>query len=75
VSEKNDIFYDGALINLDDIRTTVATSLKVTPKLQIILNADQKTPYQMVVSILDKIRLGGCFDIVLEAEKASVHDS
>ena len=42
--------------------------LEKDPSLQIILKADIQTPYQLIIQALDAIRLGGCFDIVLETQ-------
>jgi len=52
-----------------DLRQKIADELDKNPKLQVLLHADRLTPYSMIVRVLDEVRLGGCFDVVLEARK------
>ena len=68
--DKNEVIYlDNSIIPFEMIQKTIFDLKKSTPTIQVIINADTKTPYEKVISILDQVRLGGCFDVVLEAKK------
>ena len=45
--------------------------LEKDPKTKVVLQADRLTPYSHVIRVLDKIRLGGGYDVVLEAKVQS----
>ena len=36
---------------------------------QIIISGHKSVPYETIIQTMDSIRLGGCFDLILEAEK------
>jgi len=36
---------------------------------QIIISGHKSVPYGTIIETMDNIRLGGCFDLILEAEK------
>ena len=56
-------------ISIEDVKARIQTRLLTEPTLQVRLNAHVDTPYQLVIQTMDQIRLGGCYDIVLEAKK------
>ena len=69
VNEQQQLFFNGEQITEDVLRYKVESLYQKTPDFQVIINADRLTPYSMIVRLLDEVRLGGCFDIVLEAKK------
>lgn len=52
---------------MQTLATDIALLVKADPKTHVIIHADQSVPYHIVVEVLDHVRLGGCFDVVLEA--------
>lgn len=69
IDEKQNVFIQDKKIEIADLKEIVKTLLKQNPDTQIILQADTNTPYQLIIKTLDSVRLGGCYDIVLEAKK------
>ena len=63
------IYLDNNAIPFEMIQKTIFNLKKNNASIQVILNADKQTPYNKIISVLDEIRLGGCFDVVLEAKK------
>ncbi|MSR89216.1 MAG: biopolymer transporter ExbD [Candidatus Margulisbacteria bacterium] len=52
---------------MQTLSADIALLVKADPKTHVIIHADQVVPYHVVVEVLDHVRLGGCFDVVLEA--------
>ena len=69
INKQQKIFVDNKLISEELLRSKVMEAVQKNPDLHAVLDADVATPYQKVIRVLDDIRLGGCFDIVLQAEK------
>ena len=69
VDQKRRLYFNRQPITEDQLRRSIEKQLSQTPDFQVILRADRLTPYSMIIRILDEIRLGGCFDIVLEAKQ------
>ena len=69
INDAQEIFLDEKSILIEEIKDNISALINQNPEVQILLNADVATPYELVIHVLDEIRLGGCFDIVLEAEK------
>ncbi|NQY73472.1 MAG: biopolymer transporter ExbD [Candidatus Margulisbacteria bacterium] len=63
------IYLNRKKITISQIKGAISSQMKADPKLQVTLNADQKTPYVLLIHVLDEIRQGGCYNIVLEAKK------
>lgn len=63
------IYINQKFVASELLETKIAEVLKTIPETQIIIRADKKTPYSFLIRVLDDVRLGGCYDIVLEAEK------
>ncbi len=63
------LFLNNKPITMDHIQPAIKELLFKDPKSQIIINAHRETPYHLVIKVMDNIRLAGCFDIVLQAEK------
>ena len=69
INHQNEIWFNDQKISLANLKPKVQELLVENPDIQITVQADKNTAYYLVIQILDNIRLGGCFDIVLEAEK------
>ncbi|MFC1751927.1 ExbD/TolR family protein [Thermoproteota archaeon] len=68
VDKSQKIYFDNKLIPRNALKSKIAFLIKEEPEYQVILNADKITPYNFIISVLDDIRLGGCYDIVLEVK-------
>ena len=64
------IYWNGQRVSEVNIASRVKQAMDQNPKQQIVLQADKKTPYVRVVSVLDAIRRSGCSQVMLEAEKS-----
>ena len=71
IDSNKDLFFDKVPISLDQVKPTLEEALKTHPDLQIAINAHEATPYTMVIQVLDEVRLAGCYDVILEAQKKS----
>lgn len=56
-------------IQPSQLENIVKEIIKRDPHAQLIISGHRNIPYFIIVETMDKIRLGGCFDVVLEAEK------
>ncbi|MEK9657174.1 MAG: biopolymer transporter ExbD [bacterium] len=69
IDQQRRIFFNKNAISHKGFNSELRDMIKQSPKLQVILRADRETPYHFVINVLDQIRLAGCYDIVLAAEK------
>jgi biopolymer transport protein ExbD len=68
INQQQEIFLDNLKIELKDLSKYI-NQLKFSQQdLQIILSADQQIPYNLLIEVLDQIRLGNCYNIVFEAD-------
>ena len=74
INQKQEIFFNQKLINKNSLKNQIYDSLITTPDSQILIQADSNTPYFFIIEVLDQIRLAGCFDIVLEANKKLINN-
>ncbi len=74
VNEKQEIYLNGELMSLSNLSTKINDLIKNDPNMIVNFNADKRIPYSLVISVLDTLRLAGCYNIVLEAEKKSTED-
>jgi biopolymer transport protein ExbD len=63
------VYINQKLISEQVISSKIADLVAKEKNIQVILKAHKSTPYDFVIRVLDDIRLGGCYDIVLEAKK------
>ena len=69
IDESLNVYLDGALTPVDEVRDRIAAQFKADPELSVILSADHTVPYETVVQLLDSIRLAGVHKVSLEAQK------
>ncbi len=62
VTSSGKVYYGGREIGVEGVRATVARLLKQEPR-PVILQADQETPTQTTVSVLDEAKLGGAENV------------
>lgn len=74
VDKHQKIFLNGTPVFESQLRQRIAELLREEPELQVTLNADSLSPYALIIRLMDEVRLGGCFDIVLETKKKQKRD-
>jgi len=68
IDENQRLFVDNTPISHSNLQMKIRKLAKKMPKAQVFLQADKNTPYGVVVRAMDNIRLGGIYDVVLEAK-------
>ena len=66
------IFLNERFVAAESLSSEISHLVSVDPHTQVIIHADESVPYRFVVEVLDGVRLGGCFDVVLEAQKKPI---
>ncbi len=73
INETGQLFLGGhEIADLSTLQSQVTALMTTTPTLEVVVQAHRATPYESVMSVLDAIRLGGCYSIVLEAKRLAV---
>ncbi|MCP4050246.1 MAG: biopolymer transporter ExbD [bacterium] len=74
IDREQRLYLNKILIPADLLSVKIADLVKEAPDFQIIVKADKYTPYSFLIYVLDNIRLGGCFDLVLEAKEKQIKE-
>ncbi|MGE4169426.1 MAG: ExbD/TolR family protein [Candidatus Margulisiibacteriota bacterium] len=61
-------------VSVEDLQKTISVQTQPDRSIQILVNADKTMPYGTVMNVLDAVRQGGCYNIVLKADKKTPHD-
>jgi biopolymer transport protein ExbD len=69
VDESQTLMLDDKSVTFGDVSERIKEMIQSNPQTHVIIHADQAVPYHLVIGLLDQVRLGGCFSVVLEAEK------
>lgn len=69
IDDQQKIYIDMTEISLDSIQDYISERLETDPSLQVILSIDKSITYDLVINVLDNIKLAGCYSIALQAEK------
>ncbi len=67
IDQNQRVYIDQKRIEPSTLKKLISDRLAQDPSVKVILRADRLTPYSHVVRVLDSIRLGGAYDVVLEA--------
>lgn len=68
VNQAGELFLDREAVDLASLRAKVTDLVAKNPQFQISIHADKEVAYEAVVQALDAVRLGGCFDVILQAQ-------
>ena len=73
IDADNKIYLDGVEVQEQEVKIKTQERLQTQPDLAVSLRADQKTPYDTVIQVLDDLRFAGAQHVSLEAvqKKAS----
>ncbi len=74
IDKNQDIHIDNDKVTADTLQASIARILQGKPDASFIFRADKTVPYDIVISTLDKARLGGAGKLFLEAESPKTHD-
>jgi biopolymer transport protein ExbD len=57
---------ENVAIELEVLSQKIADLITKESKPKVIVQADKSLPYDTVIQILDQVRIGGCYDVVLQ---------
>ena len=69
------LYLEKQKISFENLASAIKEKLIKSKDLPVIISADQKTPYGMVIQLLDSLRRVGCTNIIFEASKLANYDS
>ena len=69
VTAESRVWQGGREIGQDGVRAVVAALLEETPEAPVIIRADEATPTQATVSVIDSAKLAGASSVSLATEK------
>lgn len=69
VTAESRVWQGGREIGQDGVRAVVAALLEETPGTPVIIRADEATPTQATVSVIDSAKLAGATSVSLATEK------
>lgn len=69
IDKTQKIYVDETPVIFDDLQRYLDLLVSAEPELQVILNIDKSITYDYIISILDQVKLAGCYSIALQAEK------
>ena len=69
VTSEGRVWQGGREIGQDGVRAVVSALIEETPDTPVIIRADQTTPTQATVSVIDNAKLAGATSVSLATEK------
>ena len=69
ITAESRVWQGGREIGQDGVRAVVAALLEQTPETPVIIRADEATPTQATVSVIDAAKLAGATSVSLATEK------
>jgi len=69
ITAESRVWQGGREIGQDGVRAVVAALLEETPETPVIIRADEATPTQATVSVVDSAKLAGATSVSLATEK------
>ena len=69
ITAESRVWQGGREIGQDGVRAVVAALLEETPETPVIIRADEATPTQATVSVIDSAKLAGATSVSLATEK------
>lgn len=68
ITKKKQIIINKKTMSYAHLEQYIQNEIKKDPELKVILNAEASLPYRTIIRTLDHIRLGGCYNIILQAK-------
>jgi biopolymer transport protein ExbD len=69
IDAKEDVFWEGKKISVDELKGIAALKVKQHPGIQIKIKGDKEIRYKALVKVLDAVRSAGISHYMLAAEK------
>jgi biopolymer transport protein ExbD len=69
IDAKEDVFWEGKKISVDELKGIAALKVKQQPGIQIKIKGDKEIRYKTLVKVLDAVRSAGISHYMLAAEK------
>jgi biopolymer transport protein ExbD len=69
IDAKEDVFWEGKKISVDELKGIAALKVKQQPGIQIKIKGDKEIRYKSLVKVLDAVRSAGISHYMLAAEK------
>ncbi len=69
ITKDNKLFLNDYQISLEDISPTIKKITVKDPKVPVIIRGDKDIPYQTVIEVMDRIRIGGATEISLSVDQ------
>jgi biopolymer transport protein ExbD len=69
IDAKSQIFMEGQRLSLLALRPLIKAKLKANPEIPTVIIADKAAPADIIVKVMDELRIGGAQKIALAAEK------
>lgn len=69
ITAESRVWQGGREIGQDGVRAVVAALLEETPETPVVIRADEATPTQATVSVIDAAKLAGATSVSLATEK------
>ncbi|MBT6121347.1 biopolymer transporter ExbD [bacterium] len=71
IDKDQNIFLDNAAIEKKELKQLIQTYKSEKNDLSVTLEADKLVPYDLIISVLDEVRMGGCYSVVLNVKQSS----
>ena len=71
IDKDQNIFLDNAAIEKKELKQLIQTYKSEKNDLSVTLEADKIVPYDLIISVLDEVRMGGCYSVVLNVKQSS----
>lgn len=69
ITSEGRVWQGGREIGMDGVRAVVAALIQETPGTPVIIRADESTPTQATVTVIDNAKLAGATSVSLATEK------
>ncbi|MBT5954274.1 biopolymer transporter ExbD [bacterium] len=71
IDKDQNIFLDSIAIEKKELKKLIQNYKSEQNDLSVILEADKIVPYDLIISVLDEVRMGGCYSVVLNVKQSS----
>ena len=72
IDENRHVYLDQSRIDMGGLKEKIGELMTQNPKLEVILQSHEDIPYNQVMQVLDTVRQGGCYAIILEAKEQQI---
>ncbi len=66
IDSNGEILLDNVVVKNEELSEKIAALVTANSAPKIIVQADKSLSYETVIELLDHVRIGGCYDVVLQ---------